>query len=962
ITATDPDDLMPPPKSKLALSSEEIALLKTWIQQGAEYPAKSHWAFNPVKASAVPKHVVGTVRNPIDAFILNKLANEGLRQSPPASREVLIRRAALDLTGLPPTINELDEFLADKSPEAFERVLGLYLDSPHYGERMALDWLDLSRFADTYGYQADVERDMSPWRDWVIKAFNRNLPYDKFILFQIAGDLLPDATDEEILATAFNRLHRQTNEGGSIEEEFRSEYVSDRLHTFGTAFLGLTLECARCHDHKFDPIPQKDYYRLSAFFNSIDECGLYSHFTRATPTPTLLLYGTGQERKHKELKAQIAVREAALNRIAQSTNAQFDAWLNANGAKIDLPKPAAAYSFDEIIGGKTQNLVDTNKPASLHENPQLVEGRIGKALQFSGDNQAVCKGAGEFNRTTPFSFSLWLKPMEQQGRAVIFHRSRAWTDSGSRGYECLLEDGKPSFALIHFYPGNAIHVRAKSALATNQWAHLAVTYDGSSRAEGLKLFLNGAEIATDIVRDNLYKDILHRSEWGDADVGNIHLTLAGRFRDSGFKNGVMDEFQVYDRSLTPLEIRKLSGKTTEYPERAEALDFYLKRVAAEYAAALNELRTLREQENRMVNDVREIMVMRESAEARPTFVLKRGRYDMPADPVERGAPDQIFPWAPEYARNRLGLAQWLVAPRNPLTARVVVNRIWRMHFGRGLVATQEDFGNQGQLPTHPELLDWLAQWFLDNHWDVKALHKLIMSSATWQQSSAATTEALAKDPENRWLARGPRQRLQAEFVRDAALAISGLLNDKIGGASVKPYQPAGLWEEAGTGKSYAQDHGAKLYRRSLYTFWRRTAPPPTMLTFDATSREVCTAKRETTATPLQSLVLLNDPQFIEASRMLGERFVRETQQDVGARIVAIFRSVLGRRPQPRETEILRKLYEEQFAYFSGDPDAAEKYLSVGETKRDKRLPAAEVAASAVLADTLLNHDEFVMER
>ncbi|HUR44727.1 MAG TPA: DUF1549 domain-containing protein, partial [Candidatus Saccharimonadales bacterium] len=467
ITSNDPDDIMPPPKSKLSLTADEIGVLTRWVQQGGDYPAKSHWSFNQVGKVLVPKvNNGGQIANSIDAFILQKLLREGLKQSPSAAKETLVRRLSLNLTGLPPTLEEIDSYVRDTSPDAYEKLMKHFLESPHYGERMALDWLDLARYADTFGYQSDVDMNMSAWRDWVIKAFNENLPYDLFILYQVAGDLLPNATREQILATGFNRLHRQTNEGGSIEEEYRNEYVSDRVHTFGTAFLGLTFECARCHDHKYDPIKQQDYYRMGAFFNSIDESGLYSHFTRAVPTPTLLLYNDGVEQKHAELKTRIAGAEKILQMIRFSSKSRFQEWLKADG-KLGKPEPVAAFSFDQIAGGKAPNLVDTNKPASLHENPSLTEGRFGRALLFSGDNEVTCKGVGEFKRTDPFSFSLWIQPSQAHERAVIFHRSRAWTDSGSRGYELLIEAGKPSFALIHFYPGNAIQIRGTKNLPTN---------------------------------------------------------------------------------------------------------------------------------------------------------------------------------------------------------------------------------------------------------------------------------------------------------------------------------------------------------------------------------------------------------------------------------------------------------------------------------------------------------------
>jgi hypothetical protein len=594
--------------------------------------------------------------------------------------------------------------------------------------------------------------------------------------------------------------------------------------------------------------------------------------------------------------------------------------------------------------------------------PQQVDGKIGMALQFSGDNSVVCKGSGVFNRTSPFSFSLWLKPFETQERAVIFHRSRAWSDSGSRGYEFLLEDAKPSFGLIHFWPGNALKVRSRTALPLNEWSHLAVTYDGSSRAAGLHLFLNGEPLAVDIVRDHLFKDILHRERWGDAEADSIELTLAARFRDSGFKNGRIDEFEIFDRELTPWEVKRVAGVAAGESDREASFAWYICRVDERYQSAVAEVRNLREEENRLISEVPEIMVMSEMPKRRPTFLLKRGAYDAPGEGLQPGVPERVFAFAENLPRNRLGLAQWMVSQKNPLTARVAANRVWRGHFGRGLVESEEDFGTQGKLPTHPELLDWLARNLMKSGWDLKALHKRIVMSAAYQQSSEATAEMLAKDPENHLLARGPKHRLQAEEIRDSALAVSGLLSPRLGGQSVRPYQPDGLWEEAGTGAHYVRSTGENLYRRSLYTFWKRTSPPPAMLIFDAPSREVCTARRETTTTPLQALVLLNDPQFVEAARVLAEQLVRQAPTDVDGQITRGFRLTTGRRPTPRELGVLRQLYREQLEGFESEPAAAQLYLKNGEHPPDPSLPSVNVAATTVLASALFNLDEFVTER
>jgi hypothetical protein len=981
IITDNEDDLMPPPDSHLSLTAAEKELLKRWVFEGAEY--KAHWAYLPVAKVTPPQPRDSKwPKNPIDQFVLSRLEKEKLPPAPSASRETLIRRLALNLTGLPPTPAEIDAFLADKSPDAYVKVVTRYLNSPAYGERMALDWLDLARYADTYGYQNDIERDMSAWRDWVIKAFNENLPYDQFLTWQLAGDLLPDATREQRIATAFNRLHRQTNEGGSIDEEFRTEYAADRLHTVGTAMLGLTMECARCHDHKFDPIKQSDYFSMFAFFNSIDESGLYSHFTSPTPSPAMLLWPEDKQNQHADLTNKIIAAQANLAAIASLAKPEFLTWLGAGG-QVSPPRPIAHFTFDTVVSNTTPDSVTSTNFARLVDEPKLVPGApstasartndpqqakavLGapnnSALHFSGDNEVICRTVPNFKRADEFSFALWLKPTEKQDRAVVLHQSRAWTDAGSRGLELTLDHGKPFFGLIHFWPGNAIAIRAKQELPLNEWSHLTITYDGSSRASGIQLYLNGTPLETEVVRDNLYKDIVHRAEWGDKEVGKVYLQLAGRFRDSGFKNGAIDDLQVFNVRLAEVEIKALSGRTDLPIGQDAKLDYFLARHHEPSRAALAELKKLRAQENSLVNDIPEIMVMEELPQPRVTHLLKRGAYDTPGEIVPRETPKWLLPFPKDQPRDRLGLARWMVDRKNPLTARVVVNRIWRIHFGRGLVASQEDFGVQGKLPTHPELLDWLAGWFMDNGWDVKALHKLIVSSATFQQSSQTKPEIVARDPDNRLLTRGPKTRLLAEQIRDGALAASGLLSRQVGGPSVKPYQPEGLWEATGTGKSYTQDHGDKLYRRSLYTFWKRTAPPPSMLTFDAMSREVCTAKRDATATPLQSLVLLNDPQFIEASRALGEKLLKQFPQDEAARNREAFRALTGRLPDKAETKILAQLFAEQRAEFAKNPDGAVKLLAVGESKRDESLPPADFAAMTTLVNAIMNFDEFVVMR
>ncbi len=948
ILAGDAEKLMPPPEAKKSLQPEQKELLRRWIAAGAEY--QPHWSFLPVPRNvAVPTPVGpgGWSRNPIDAFVTDKLQGQHFEPADEAPREKWLRRVSFDLTGLPPTLDEIDAFVTDRSPEAYEGVIDRLLASPAFGEKMANDWLDVARYADTFGYQADRDMHMWPWRDWVIRSFNRNQSYADFILQQTAGDMLEHASRDQCLATAFNRLHRQTNEGGSIEEEFRLEYVSDRVHTNATAFLGLTLECARCHDHKFDPISQKEYYQLSAFFNSIDEHGLYSHFTETAPTPALLLYEGDQETRHRDLLVRIRSAETALECARKEARERFAAWRKQTGPAKDAPVPKWSYNFDDA------------KPQG---DIRVVDGKHGKALQFGGDDAFVCKGAGPFGRTTPFSISLWLKPAEDHARMVVFHRSRAAEDSAFRGYALVLENGRPVFSLIHFWPGNALRVQAESALPTGVWTHLVVTYDGSSKAAGAKIYINGVAAKLEVVRDKLTRDIFHRQEWGDYDAGSVELSLGARFRDVGFKGGTVDDFLVFDRELSPVEVPLLGDFRVE-PDEAALLAHYLLRHDETCQRLAAELQTLRAQENDLVSRVRQIMAMRELPERRPAYVLKRGVYTARGEQVWPDTPASILPLPPEYPRDRLGLARWLIDERNPLPSRVAVNRLWTNFFGRGIVATPEDFGFQGQPPSHPELLDWLARHFMDSGWDLKAMCRMIVLSSTYRQSSVPRDpRANTEDPENRFLARGPRYRLSAEQIRDNALAASGLLVRKMGGPSVMPYQPAGLWEESGTGKSYAQAKGEGLYRRSLYTFWRRISPPPSMMSFDATSREFCTARRERTATPLQALVLLNDPQFIEAARVLAEKLMKKHGESIEQRIQTAFRLLTSRAPTTREAEVLLRLYHEQHEHFEKAGDEAKAFLSTGESPRDIQLNQADHAALAVVVKALMNFDECVTKR
>ena len=967
VLSQDPDERMPPPASKLGqLTAGEIDTLRGWIASGAEY--QPHWSFISLSETSMPV-ADDSASHPIDRLVRARLTQRGLKPQPTADRQTLIRRLSFDLTGLPPTVEEIENFVADKSDSAYEKLVDRLLGSDRWGERMAVEWLDAARYADSFGFQVDREREMWPWRDWVVRALNQNLPYDQFITWQIAGDLLPNATDDQILATAFNRLHQQESEGGSVEEEYRVEYVADRVQTFATAFLGLTFECSRCHDHKYDPITQRDYYGLFAMFQNIDEAGLYSYFTQSPPTPTLWLADSSTKSQLAELSQKAESVQQEIASLQQSRSGEYDAWVKTylhrpeEEIRSDLVKALAAkqlahFTFDARDGNKLANESSPDKPAKINGENKLVPGRNGQAVEFSGDD-SVDLALGNFARQQPFSVSLWLKTPDEKDRAVVFHRSRAWTDAASRGYELLIEDGRLKWSLIHFWPGNAISIAANEKLAIGQWQHVTVTYDGSSRAAGLQIYVNGQPAATQVIKDALTKEI--------TGGGGDNIALGERFRDRGFKGGQIDEFRVYAHELTSLEALSLvdeaaaarlldSFQNASDVERELVRKYYFSAIDRQAQESLKRLETAREAYYSAADRVKEIMVMRELEQPKKAYILTRGEYSQRGAEVPASVPAWLLPLPDGAPLNRLGLARWLTDPRHPLTARVAVNRVWQSLFGRGLVKTSEDFGSQGARPVHPEVLDWLALHFIDNGWDVKELVKTIVMSETYRQRSWAERDAMMDDPDNDWLTRGARFRLPAEMIRDNALAAAGLLKEQVGGPPVYPYELSEAFKPA---KPSADDG---VYRRSLYTNWRRTGPPPAMVAFDAPRRAVCIAKRERTDSPLQALILLNGVQYVEAARVLGEALHREAAGDVREMIRQGALRCLSRPADDAESEILSRLYAEQLAHFTQHPEQAAELLKIGSAPRDQSLPAPAAAAATVLAQALLNHDMCVVKR
>jgi hypothetical protein len=969
ILSDDDDVKMPPSDSNLSLSADQQELLRRWVAEGATFA--EHWSFQPLPGQVDVPAVqdAAWVRGPIDRFVLAHLEAEKLPPTKAASPFRLLRRVTLDLTGLPPTAEACRQFegvAPADSQTAYETAVNRLLADPAFGEHMAVAWLDAARYADSYGYQSDQLNTQWPYRDWVVRALNDNLPYDKFLTWQLAGDLLPNATRDQILATAFNRLHRLTNEGGTIAEEARNENVSDRTHTVGTAILGLTVECCRCHDHKYDPLTMRDYYSLSAFFSSIDENGMYDHPAKV-PAPSLLLPTAEQEKQLTAARQKVVEAEQARDNAVKSGASRFQAWLVNPAADPEI-KPTAYFSFDDK-SDKIVNEVPGRKGEGNTSGLAHVPGVRGNAVRFDGDHGADFPDLFQVDRWNMFSLDFWLQDNTENPQPVVVLQRTFGTDVGYNGFDIMLHGGLLKARLYRVWPGNGIGIQSRESISSRKWQHIAVTYNGSSSAAGLKLFVDGKQIATDVLRDHIYKKASLPT------YGAGHFTLGQRFRDRGFKDGEIDELRVFDRELSALEVDILHDSAAYKKALAEPSShksqlaaYYFSAVDKEARKADESLSAARREFVEAEDSQAEIPVMRESPQPRPTYILARGAYDAPKSDANRvgcDTPSKILTRFPSDApRNRLGLVQWLVDPQHPLTARVFVNRVWASFFGRGLVTTPENFGQQGALPTHPELLDWLARDFIDHGWDIKRLCRMIVTSATYQQDSRCSSELRTRDPENQLLARGPSHRLSGEEIRDVALAASGLLDRRMGGPPVSPYQPGkDLWREANTmSPAYHQSTGTDLYRRSIYSVWKRTAPLPNMQVFDAPTREVCTVNRSRTNTPLQALVLLNDVQFVEAARSLAAS-VAEKFPELERQIDEMFLRLAGRHPDATELALLSDVYNEQLAAFEGaHTNDATTFLSVGESQVPAKLPAKSVAALTVVAQSILNLDATIVER
>lgn len=973
----DPDLMMPPPNSNLALTDYEKSLLTRWIEQGAQW--KDHWAYIPPEKANIPEaKQKAWPENPIDNFALAKMEQEGLKPSAKASKEKLIRRLSFDLRGLPPSLTEIDAFVNNEAPDAYEQLVDQFLADSSFGERMAMEWLDIARYADSHGYQDDLERSMWPWRDWVIKAFNDNMPYDQFVQWQLAGDLFDNPSYEQRLATAFNRNHKITQEVGVIDEEYRVTYVLDRTNTFSTAFLGLTVECAQCHDHKYDPISQEEYYGLFSFFNNVPEKGRVDYGIEvAAPYLPLPPEQVQEQREYiKDLYQRHSVKVQAYAKEKKT-------WQPSSSGKTEalanLPAGLQAwYPLDYVEEDETLEVV-SGKSAPVLNDMLTVPGRFSGGAEMVGTGYTLLEPSRQFDFGKPFSMSFWIKSLDGGIRGPVL---RAKNAQEKVTYYVHVNNNK-NLEVVLINPSNNTRTQlmTKATIPENEWTHICITYNGKPKALNWKIYFAGEELEEIYVRrddlsgkpglnQTLYLGAQKRLEEEQVDFtvakGQIKGMLAGQLDELMLFNRVLDSSAVQQLyAYDPMQALLQKGDWSE-TERQRLLYQELLHGDPVFQSLTERLREYKIRQVRTDDIVvKPTMVMEDMDTLRPTYILDRGQYDARGKRVEAATPAAVLGFDQQWAKNRKGLADWLFSPDHPLTARVAVNRYWQMIFGRGIVTTPEDFGSQGALPSHPQLLDWLAVEFQSSGWDTKHLLKLMVMSATYQQSASVTPQLVQADPENIFLARGPQVRLTAEQIRDHALSISGLLSKKQGGPSVKPYQPQGLWLQVASGnqslRKYIQDHEEDLYRRSLYTFWKRTIPPPSMTVFDAPSREQCSIQRRTTSTPMQALVLLNDPQFTEASRILAQRMVEEGGEQAEDRITYAFRWATSRPPKDKELNVLMDLLSAEREAFTADQVAAENLLAIGESPIPGTLDLAELAAYSIVANAILNLTETIQK-
>jgi hypothetical protein len=967
ILSDDLDERMPPVKSHKKLTTAQKKLLEQWIAEGAEYQA--HWSYlKPVRPELPTVKNVKWVRNPIDRFVLAKLEALNLEPAPEADRRTLARRLSLDLTGLPPTPADVERFVNDRSPDAYEQYVDRLLASPHWGEHRARYWLDAARYADTHGLHFDNYREMWAYRDWVIDAFNRNLHFDQFTLEQLAGDLLPNATLDQLVASGFNRCNVTTNEGGTIPEENLVFYTRDRTETVAQIWLGLTANCAVCHDHKFDTFSMRDFYSLSAFFNNSTQGALDGNIPN---TPPILFVPRKEDRAQWDALAKnLTALRGQLDERKKASAADFDKWLaSASVEQISRSIPAEDLRLHAALdegSGKTLQLHVQGKPrqVNLDTGFDWTAGHIAaKAFTLKPGAALALGDVGDFERGQGFSIGAWVKLSKRGTTGAL--AARMDNTSAFRGWDVLLDNDRVVVHIVNTWPDNALRLSARLVLQPNQWYHVLATYDGSSKAAGIKIYINGALQPTDITHDKLTQTIRTK----------VPFKVGQRHSSERLQNVALQDLRVFGRTLPSTEVQQLARSTraaalfAKAPdkrtpqEKDELQDWWLVGMDEPYRDLNSKLAGLQQEEVKLKARGAMTHVMQERKQAPEAYILFRGDYDKRRDKVGAETPHVLPPMPSGLPHNRLGLAKWLLEPDHPLTARVTVNRFWQEVFGTGLVRTAGDFGVSGELPSHPELLDWLALEFREGEggWDVKQFFKLLVTSATYRQAAVLTKDKIERDPQNTWLSRGPRYRLDAEMIRDYALAASGLLVRQLGGPSVKPYQPDGVWEAVAmigsNTRDYRRDGGDKLYRRSLYTFWKRGAPPASMEILNAPSREFCTVRRERTNTPLQALVTLNDPQFVEAARHLAQVALKEGGDTIEGRLDVMARRLLARPLRAEELKVVCGLVEDLLDNYRAHPDEAKKLVNVGESRPDAALDVPTLAAWTMTANQLMNLDE-----
>jgi len=958
------DGLMPPVKSHKKLTPKQKQTLKDWIDQGAEY--ELHWSFLAPKKPAVPTvKDAKAVRNPIDAFVLAELEKKGLTFAPEADRRSLARRLALDTTGLPPRVEDVEEFVNDKAPDAYEKYVAKMLASPQWGEHRGRHWLDAARYADTHGIHFDNFRENWAYREWVINAFNQNMKFDQFTIEQLAGDLLPNPTLDQLVATGFNRCNITTNEGGAISEEYLVIYNRDRTETVSQTWLGLTAGCAVCHDHKFDPFSAKDFYSLAAFFNNTTQAAMDGNI-RNTP-PVINVPKLEDRAKWDSIGKDVIAAKTKLEARKAEAKADFTTWsktvkasdlagkIPTEGLVFHAPlDEAAGESFTATVAGKSQKI-------DFKAGYNWAMSRAGKKAFTTQSGPAIeLPSVGDFEKGQGFSVSAWIA-IDKKGKngAVI---ARMDEGNAHRGWDVWIQNDRIGTHIINAYPQDALKVVSKKALEPNKWVHVTVSWDGTPKTTGIKIYLDGEVQPFDIEADSLKSTV----------KTTVPLKIGQRSAGQRVAGIGLQDLRLYDRGLAAVEAQQLAGsqRTVDLLTKAadkrtpqetdELFNWWLVSQDTGYKNLANDHRKLQAEEATIKarGTVAHISVEKKTpAEA---YILKRGDYDKRGEKVSANTPSALPPFK-DLPQNRLGFAQWLLKADHPLTARVNVNRFWQEVFGNGLVKSSGDFGVTGDMPSHPELLDWLALEFQAN-WDVKAFFRMIFLSNTYRQAVTATKEKLEKDPFNKWLSRGPRYRMDGEMIRDGALAASGIMVPKIGGPSVKPYQPEGVWEAVAMPGSdtrdYRRDTGENLYRRSMYTFWKRAAPPASMEIFNAPNRETCTVKRERTNTPLQALVTLNDIQFVEAARFLAEKAIGSSANE-DARIDYIAKRLVARPFRTDELTIVKESLAALMAGYKAKPLEAKKLLAVGDTKVTETIDPATFAAWTMLCNQLMNLDEFL---